>query len=39
MTTTNEVHNLLRFLTKDAKVPLSIAMGKIKHLQEASLTR
>lgn len=39
MTTAVEVQALLRFLTQDAKLPLSLAMGKIKEMQRASLTR
>ena len=39
MTTTVEVQALLRFLTQDAKLPLSLAMGKITELQKAALTR
>ncbi|MCJ1427467.1 hypothetical protein MMC29_005370, partial [Sticta canariensis] len=38
MTTAAEMQALLRFLSQDAKVPLSSAMGKIKDLQKASLT-
>lgn len=39
MTTATEVQTLLRFLTQDAKLPLSLAMGKIAEMQRASLTR
>ncbi len=39
MTTKNEIQALLRFLSQDAKIPLPTAMGKIKELQKASLTR
>ena len=39
MSTPTEVQALLRFLSQDAKVPLSTAMGKMKELQEAFLTR
>ncbi|MCJ1471348.1 hypothetical protein MMC07_009996 [Pseudocyphellaria aurata] len=38
MTTPAEMQALLRFVSQDAKVPLSSAMGKIKDLQKASLT-
>ena len=38
MTTKAEVQDLLRFLTQDAKIPLPTAMGKIKELQQSSLT-
>lgn len=38
MATTIELQALLRFLSQDAKVPLPIAMGKIKDLQKAALT-
>lgn len=38
MATRNEVQDLLRFLSKDAKLPLALAMGKVKQLQEAQLT-
>ena len=34
-----EVQALLRFLTQDAKLPLTLAMGKMKDLQRVSLTR
>lgn len=39
MTTAVEVQALLRFLTQDAKLPLSLAMGKIKEMQGVSMTR
>lgn len=39
MTTKSEIQALLRFLSQDAKVPLPTAMGKVKSLQEASLTK
>lgn len=39
MTTPAEMQALLRFLSQDAKVPLSSAMSKIKDLQKASLIR
>ena len=39
MTTKTEIQALLRFLSQDAKIPLPTAMGKIKELQNASLTR
>ena len=39
MSTKAEVQDLLRFLARDAKVPLATAMGKIKELQQAALTR
>ncbi|KAL6718978.1 hypothetical protein ACLMJK_003213 [Lecanora helva] len=38
MTTKSEIQDLLRFLSQNAKVPLPLAMGKVKNLQEASLT-
>ncbi|MCJ1358711.1 MAG: hypothetical protein MMC33_008711 [Icmadophila ericetorum] len=38
MTTKAEVQDLLRFLTQDAKIPLPMALAKIKDLQQASLT-
>ena len=38
MTTNSEIQGLLRFLSKDAKVPLPAAMGKVKELQKANLT-
>ncbi|MCJ1342362.1 hypothetical protein MMC31_000544 [Peltigera leucophlebia] len=38
MSTTTEVQSLLRFLSQDARLPLSTAMGKIKELQKSSLT-
>lgn len=39
MSTTTEVQSLLRFLSQDARLPLSTALGKIKELQKASLTK
>ena len=33
------VPDLLRFLSKDAKVPLALAMGKVLELQKALLTK
>ena len=39
MGTQVEVQDLLRFLSRDAKIPLPTAMAKIKALQQASLTR
>ena len=39
MSTKVDLQDLLRFLTRDAKVPLALAMGKIKDLRHASLTR
>jgi hypothetical protein len=38
MATAGDVQALLRFLSQDAKIPLPIAMGKIKDLQKAALT-
>ena len=38
MANTMKVQALLRFLSQDARVPLPIAMGKIKDLQQAALT-
>ena len=38
MATPAEIQALLRFLSKDAKLPLAVAMSKIKALQEADLT-
>ncbi|KAL1650305.1 hypothetical protein SLS58_001118 [Diplodia intermedia] len=37
MSSTVEIETLLRFLSKDAKVPLATALGKIKDLQQANL--
>ena len=34
-----EVQDLLRFLTKDAKVPLATAMSKINELRKSNLNR
>lgn len=39
MTTKTEIQTLLRFLAQNAKVPLPTAMGKVKDLQAAKLTR
>ena len=39
MTTKTEIQALLRFLSQDAKLPLPMAMSKIKDLQQATLTR
>ena len=39
MTTKTEIQALLRFLAQDAKVPLPVAMSKVKDLQEAKLIR
>ena len=39
MSTPSELQSLLRFLSKDAKLPLATAMGKVKELQKAELTR
>ena len=39
MTTKTEIQALLRFLSQDAKVPLPMAMSKVKELQSANLTR
>jgi hypothetical protein len=39
MTTPSELQALLRFLSKDAKLPLATAMSKVKELQKAGLTR
>ncbi|KAL8870425.1 MAG: hypothetical protein Q9174_003532 [Haloplaca sp. 1 TL-2023] len=38
MTSVAEVQALLRFLSQDAKVPVPVAMSKVKDLKEASLT-
>ncbi|KAF2111787.1 hypothetical protein BDV96DRAFT_499026 [Lophiotrema nucula] len=37
MASAQDIQNLLRFLSQDAKVPLAQAMGKIKELQAANL--
>jgi hypothetical protein len=34
-----EVQNLLRFLSQDAKVPLSAALPKVGELRKANLNR
>ena len=39
MTTKSEIQDLLRFLSQDAKIPLQVAMAKIKELQKANLTK
>lgn len=39
MTTKTEIQALLRFLTQDAKVPLPIAMSKVKELQKEELIK
>jgi hypothetical protein len=39
MATQTEIQELLRFLSKEAKLPLALAMGKVKQLQEAQLTK
>ena len=39
MSTKAELEGLLRFLSNDAKVPLPLAMSKVKELQESDLTR
>lgn len=38
MAAATDIQSLLRFLTQDARIPLSNAMSKIKALQSASLT-
>lgn len=38
MATAQDVQALLRFLSQDAKIPLPVAMDKIKDLQKAALT-
>ncbi|KAI4214374.1 MAG: hypothetical protein LQ351_003127 [Letrouitia transgressa] len=38
MSTVTEVQALLRFLSQDAKVPVPLAMSKVKELQKATLT-
>lgn len=35
----SHISDLLRFLSKDARVPLAVAMGKTMELQKANLTR
>ncbi len=37
MTSAQEVQDVLRFLSQDAKVPLAQALGKVKELQAAKL--
>lgn len=39
MSTATDIQALLRFLSKDAKVPLATALGKVKGLQQAGLGR
>ena len=39
MATQSEVQEFLRFLSRDAKVPLNVAMAKIEELQQNSLSR
>ncbi|MCJ1389165.1 hypothetical protein MMC18_002020 [Xylographa bjoerkii] len=39
MTTKSEIQDLLRFLVQDAKIPLQVALPKVKDLQKASLVR
>jgi hypothetical protein len=39
MATPSELQTLLRFLSKDAKLPLATAMSKVRELQKADLTR
>lgn len=39
MTSVAEVQALLRFLSQDAKVPVPLAMSKVKELKEACLTK
>lgn len=34
-----QLQALLRFLSHDAKVPLAAAMGKVKELQKAGLSK
>lgn len=38
MSTKTELQDLLRFLSNDAKVPLAVAMSKVKELQKSTLT-
>lgn len=38
MATASEIQALLRFLSQVAKVPLPVAMSKVKDLQKATLT-
>ncbi|KAK4697183.1 hypothetical protein P7C71_g852, partial [Lecanoromycetidae sp. Uapishka_2] len=38
MSTKDEIQTLLRFLSQDAKIPLPVAMSKVKELQKAKLT-
>lgn len=39
MAGTVDLQQLLRFLTKDAKLPLATAMTKVNDLQQAQLAR
>jgi hypothetical protein len=39
MATPVEIQALLRFLSQEAKVPLAIAMSKVKELQKENLLR
>ena len=39
MTNKSEIQSLLRFLSQDAKIPLPLAMSKVKELQKTNLTR
>ena len=39
MTTKTELQDILRFFTQDAKIPLQIALPKVKDLQKANLVR
>lgn len=39
MTGADDLQGLLRFLTKDAKLPLAVAMSKVKDLKEMDLAR
>jgi hypothetical protein len=39
MATQNELQTLLRFLSTDAKIPLPVAMSKVKDLRTAGLTK
>lgn len=38
MSTKTEIQDLLRFLSNDAKVPLAVAISKVKELQKSTLT-
>jgi len=37
MASAQDVQSLLRFLSQDAKIPLALALGKVKDLQVAKL--